>query len=94
MIIIRNKGKQKYYDAFREYDFGGKTKRMEKIMTLALIESLHKRITYLKGDKIITVSEYSKKNNKNLSNLLNSAKRQTIPAFRERGGWRISEKFK
>ena len=94
MIIIRNKEKREYYDAFGQYRQKKNTKKMEKIISLALIESLHKRITYLRGDKIITVSDYAKKQNKVVSALLNAARRQTIPAFRERGVWKISEEYK
>jgi len=94
MIIIKNKEKQEYYDAFGEYRQKKNTKSMEKIIALALLESLHKRITYLKGEKIITVSDYAKKHKKVASALLNAARRQTIPAFRQRGVWKIGEKFK
>jgi len=94
MIMIRNKGKRKYYDAFGDYRQKKNTKMMEKIIALALIESLHKRITYLKGEKIITVSEYAKGHRKSASAILNAARRQTIPVFREKGVWKIGEKFK
>ena len=62
---------------------------MEKIITLALIESIHKRITYLKGMEIVTLADYSKKHKKTINALINSARRQTIPAFREKGVWKI-----
>jgi len=93
MIIIRDKEKQKYYNAFKEYDNKENTKEMEKIIVLALMESLHKRIAYLKGEEIVDVAGYAKKNNKNISALLNSAKRQTTPAFREKGVWKIGGGF-
>ena len=89
-LIIRNKGKEKYYSCFKEYEKNKKTGQMEKILTLALLESLHKRIAYLKGDVIIKLSEYSKKQKRPLNALLNAAKRQTIHAFREKGVWMIS----
>ena len=94
MIIIKNKEKRKYYDAFGDYRQKKNAKVMEKIIALALIESLHKRITYLKGEKIITVSEYAKKHRKVVSTLLNAARRQTIPAFREKGVWKIGERVR
>ena len=71
-----------------------KTKAMEKVIALALTESLHKRITYLKGEKIITLSEYTKKHGKSAPALLNASRRQNIPAFREKGVWKIGENFK
>jgi hypothetical protein len=33
---------------------------MEKIVGLALIESPHKRIAYLKGDNFVTIVDYPK----------------------------------
>jgi len=90
-IIIRDKEKQSYYKAFGEYKDSKKTKTMEKIITLALTESLHKRIAYLRGDKIITLADYAKENEKSVNTLLNAARRQTIPAFREKGVWKIGE---
>jgi len=62
---------------------------MERILSLSLLESLHKRITYLKGDKIIELIEYAKKIGQMAPAVLNMAKRQTIPAFREKGVWKI-----
>lgn len=88
-IIIRDKEKSKYYLAFKEYQDDKKVKIMERILALAVMESLHKRITYLKGDTIIELTEYAKRLGKNISAILNSAKRQTIPAFREKGVWKI-----
>jgi len=85
MIIIRDKEKGKYYDSFDEFKNSKSTKIMEKVIYLAVMESLHKRITYLKGDKIINVSDYAKNTNRILASLLNSARSQNIPAFRERG---------
>ncbi len=92
-IIIRDKNKQEYYSAFRKYDEDFKTDEMEKIISLAMLESFHKRITYLKGDNIIKLSTYAKTKNISLSSLINQASRQTIPAFREKGVWKIAEDF-
>ncbi len=95
IIIIRDKEKQTYYKAFHEYrDNNQNTKTMEKVLVLALIESFHKRITYLKGEKIISLSEYIKNNKLSASAITNAARRQSIPAFREKGIWKISENFK
>ena len=95
IIIIRDKNKKDYYKAFTDYHAKNKsTKMMEKVVYLALSESLNKRIAYLKGEKIITLSEYVKKNKKSASGMSNSARRQNIPAFREKGVWKIGENFK
>lgn len=92
-VIIRFKERKYYYQSFHEYDDKKTAKRMEKILALSLMESLHKRITYLKGNKIIPLAEYTKKNKKSASAVLNLARRQTIPAFREKGTWKIGENF-
>lgn len=89
MIIIRDKEKAQYYKSFGDYRYQENTKTMEKVLSLALIESLHKRITYLKGEEIIKLSEYAKKNSESVHALLNAARRQNIPAFREKGVWKI-----
>jgi len=88
-IILRNKEKKHYYQALRIYDHSQKTEPMESILRLALAESLHKRMAYLKGLKIIPLVDYARHNKKSPATVLNAAKRQTIPAFRERGRWKI-----
>ena len=88
-IIIRDKEKQTYYNSFREYHDDKVTKNMDRIISLALLEALHKRITYLKGNRIIEATEFAAKQNKPAPVILNAAKRQTIPAFREKGIWKI-----
>jgi Fic family protein len=93
-VIIRDKEKDEYYRAFADYREKKNTKTMEKVLSLALIESLHKRIAYLKGEKIITLSDYAKKSKKTAPALFNAAKRQNIPAFREKGVWKVGEEFK
>ncbi|QMU55996.1 MAG: Fic family protein [Candidatus Mycalebacterium zealandia] len=90
-VIIRNNEKQIYYRAFDEYREKEKTKGMEKVMSLALLESLHKRTTYLRGEKIIRLSDYIKAHKLSASSFTNAARRQTIPAFREKGVWKIGE---
>lgn len=91
-IIIRDKEKQIYYNSFKEYRNDKKINIIEKVVALALMEALHKRITYLKGSKIIEATEYAIKINKSAPVVLNAAKRQTIPAFREKGVWKIGVK--
>ncbi|MBU1164558.1 Fic family protein [Patescibacteria group bacterium] len=94
-IIIRDKEKVVYYNSFKEYRNSDKKKTaiMDKVLSLALVESFHKRIAYLEGEEIVKLSEYAKKKNISISILLNKAKRQTIPAFREKGVWKIAKSF-
>lgn len=93
MVIIRNKDKQTYYRAFYDYEQDQKPNTMERVIMLALLESLHKRVAYLKGEEIIEVADYAKKQNTYLPSLLNAARRQTIPAFREKGIWKIGASY-
>jgi len=88
-IIIRDKEKRNYYLAFDEYRADKKTVIMEKAMANALMEALHKRITYMKGDIIIPLAEFAKTHARSVHALINLARRQTIPAFREKGVWKI-----
>lgn len=91
IIILRNKGKELYYQAFQEYENQRNSKTMEKVIYLALMESFHKRIAYLRGERIVPLTVYAKEQTDSLSTLLNAAKRQTIPAFREKGVWKIGQ---
>ncbi len=88
-IIIRDKEKKDYYGALQQYNKNKQTENMEKIVTLSLMESLHKRIAYLEGKKIVLLTEYAKTVKKSSATILNAAKRQTIAAFREKGVWKI-----
>lgn len=93
-IIIRNKEKKNYYKALRENNINqSNIERMESICRLALLESLHKRVTYLRGLDIVDLTKYAKNRRESINSILNSAKRQTIPAFRERGRWKIGKRF-
>lgn len=93
MIIIRDKEKAQYYKSFGDYRYQENSKTMEKVLALALLESLHKRIAYLKSEEIIKLSEYAKKNSESVHALLNAARRQGISAFREKGVWKIGSSF-
>ncbi|KKR29993.1 MAG: hypothetical protein UT61_C0016G0004 [Candidatus Woesebacteria bacterium GW2011_GWA1_39_8] len=92
-IIIRDREKQKYYEAFKIYEQNNNSKLMEKVVALALIESLNKRIAYLKGGEIINLSDYVKDRQLKASAIFNAARRQSIPAFRERGVWKINKSY-
>ncbi len=91
-IIIRNKGKEKYYTTFSDYRYNKDLNSLNHILYLALTESLHKRLSYLRGDKIVRLVDHAKKVGIIAPILLNQARRQTIPAFREQGVWKIGVK--
>jgi Fic family protein len=89
-IIVRNKGKHiNYYPLFQKYTDNGDYSDMSEMLALALQESLHKRIAYLKGLRIVKLTHNAKENGLAPNAQLNAAKRQTIPAFREKGVWKI-----
>lgn len=89
-INIKFVDRVKYYEAFKEYDAKGEVKIMEEIVGKALTCSYHKRLAYLEGKKIVTLSEYAKIKKISHSNLLNKAKRQTIETFLEKGVWKMA----
>ena len=103
-VIVRDREKKDYYKAFGDYRdppslklrrAGTKnTKTMERILVLGLTESLHKRIAYLKGETIVPLADYTKKHSLSGPALTNAARRQKIPAFLEKGFWKIPENFK
>lgn len=90
-IIVRNKEKETYYSALRSYDDSHNSKPMIRIVELAILESLHKRLAYLDGLEIIPLSQYAATSQNSFHALLNTARRQTIPAFREKGVWKIGK---
>lgn len=91
-IIVRNKEKGAYYSALRSFDDSHNSKPMIRIVELAVLESLHKRLAYFDGLEIIPLSAYINDNKSSFPALLNTARRQTIPAFREKGVWKIGKK--
>lgn len=92
-IIIRNKDKKEYMRAITEYLSKKQTKPMEKLIIRYLLESLHKRLAYLRDEVIVPLTDYAKKEGKPVPAMLNAAKRQSIRAFRERGVWSIGIRF-
>jgi Fic family protein len=92
-IIILNKEKNPYYRSFDDFRLKQDTGPMEKIIALNLLESLHKRIAYMQNKEIIRLADHARAQVINASALLNAAKRQNIPAFRERGVWKIADDY-
>ncbi|MDI6816845.1 MAG: Fic family protein [Actinomycetota bacterium] len=88
-INIKFVDRNKYYEAFQEFDLKGSTKIMEEIVGKALTSSYHKRLAYLEGAEIMTLADYAKKFKLSHPNMINKAKRQTIEAFLEKGIWKI-----
>ena len=91
-VIIQNKGKrEEYYPIFDEWRHKNKSDKFSDYLYLALSESFNKRLAYLRGNEIVKLSDFIKENGLNASATTNYAKRQTIPAFRQEGIWRIAK---
>ena len=94
-FIIRSKGRERsYYPLFSAYNDDRKTEGMTLLLSRAVRESLHKRLAYLKGFKIIKLTDYARRTGQQANVVLNQANRQTIAAFRERGVWCMGEEIK
>ena len=92
-VIIRSKGKvESYYPLFAQYVDGKTYDGMSTLLALALKESFHKRLAYLHAQAIITLKDYAEAKSASFSALLNRARRQTLPAFREKNTWKIADK--
>ena len=74
-VNIKFIDRKMYYEAFQEFDQKGTAKIMEEIVGKALTNSYHKRLAYLEGANIITLTEYAKRYKVSHSNLINKAKR-------------------
>ena len=93
-VIIQNKGKrEEYYPIFEEWRNRGKSRMFSNYLYLVLSESLNKRLAYLRGEEIVKLSEYVKAGNFSAPLYTNAAKRQSIPAFRQEGIWRITKSY-
>ena len=93
-VIVKNKGKQTdYYPLFARYLATGKADGFTSLLSLLLVESLHKRIAYLTSRRIVPLAGWAKAAKQNASAMLNKAKRQTIPAFRVREKWMIDADY-
>lgn len=93
-IIIPAKNKlQDYYPALDAYDHQSDPTPLEEYLSLLLLEALHRYIAIINSTKLISVSEWASRNNVSAASMLNKAKRQTIPAFRLRGQWKLPADF-
>ncbi|MCL2335472.1 MAG: Fic family protein [Endomicrobia bacterium] len=94
-IIVQNKNKRSdYYPLFDDYKTKNKYDGFTQNFALLLMESLNKRIAILSSGKIISLSLWAKQNGVKGNAAVNKAARQTIPAFRMRQKWMISQDFK
>lgn len=91
-IIIRNKEKQAYYDALVAYEDDDSRKEFERIAGKLLKESFHKRLTYVRSDEVVLLADIARGHaTHSPQSLTNAAKKQSLPAFRERGHWKVGQ---
>jgi Fic family protein len=92
-IIIRGQTKAKYYDMLRQYDSRKSVRQLETMTALAVCESLHCRLAHLRGVGVDDVATVAQQRALAPNVLMNQARRQMVPAFRERGVWKIPTEF-
>ncbi|MDR0488995.1 MAG: Fic family protein [Propionibacteriaceae bacterium] len=93
-VIMRAKAKHtEYYPHLEKYGRTSNHEGMTTLLGLLLQESLNKRIVLLTSKRIITLSQWAQIHGAKPNIITNKAKRQTIPAFRVRGRWMISEDY-
>ena len=93
-VIVRTKGKEKYYAMLRSYDTAGDEKPFAGHLATLMLESMHRRIAYLRSASIVPASDLARTLSIRSNVLLNQARRQVIPAFRERGVWKLPEDYR
>ncbi|MBF2754461.1 MAG: Fic family protein [Gammaproteobacteria bacterium AqS3] len=96
-VMIRFPDRRDYYRSFAGFDLSHPAmrgaRRFGNMLHFALLESLHKRTTYLRGEMPVRLSDFIREHGLSAPALTNAAKRQTIPAFRERGVWKIGDGY-
>ncbi|MBQ3306223.1 Fic family protein [Candidatus Saccharibacteria bacterium] len=93
-IIIQNKGCAAEYQALiKQYKKTGNCDELVIFFALALVESLRKYIALLSSEKTMTLGKWAKNHNIKANIASNKAKRQSIPAFRHDGRWRINANY-
>ena len=93
-IIVRARNRQRdYYSLLATYARTGNHAGMTRLLSLLVIESLHKRIALVTSRRVIPLSAWAKAHGISGSIATNKAKRQTIPAFRLRDRWMVAQEF-
>jgi Fic family protein len=87
--IIRGQTKVKYYEMVSQYDSRKSVRQLETLIGVSICESLHRRLAHLKGGQMNDVAEVAQQRNVAPNVLMNQARRQLIPAFREHGVWKL-----
>jgi hypothetical protein len=90
-VILRAKNRfTDYYPLLEAYQRTDKFDGMTKLLSLLLLEALHKRIAQLTSPGVVPLAQWAKAAGVRSNVAANKAKRQTIPAFRVRDHWMIA----
>ena len=74
-LIFRNSEKEHYCQAFGDYRNHQTTRTIESILSLALLESVHKWVTCLRGEPVVRLSDYIRKRGLSAPAATNAARR-------------------
>ncbi|MFT3888905.1 MAG: Fic family protein [Arachnia sp.] len=90
-VIVRSKNRHAdYYPLLARYATNDDHDGMTGLLTLLLLEAIHKRLALILSPRVIPLAEWARATGVRGSVAANKAKRQTIPAFRLRSRWTIA----
>ncbi len=94
-VIVRARARQSdYYPLLERYAKTNAHDGMTRLLALLLLESLHKRIALMTSRRVIPLADWARAAGVRGTVAANKAKRQTLPAFRMRDRWMISEEHR
>lgn len=93
VIVRASTRRTDYYPVLQAYATTGRHDGVTRLFALLLQESLHKHITYLSARRVVPLPRWAKAAGVRGNVAANKARRQTIPAFRSRNTWMISEDY-
>lgn len=93
-VIVRARNRQTdYYPTLDRYAKTDGHDDMTRLLTLLLLESLHKRIALITSRRVMPLPDWARAAGVRGTIAANKARRQTIPAFRMRDRWMIAADF-
>lgn len=94
-VIVRARGRETdYYPLLDRYAKSEAHDGMTRLLSLLLLESLHKRIALTTSPRVIPLADWARVVGVRGNVAANKARRQTIPAFRVRNRWMIAEEYR
>lgn len=94
-VIVRARNREAdYYPLFVRYATTDDYEAMTALLSLLLLESLHKRIALLTSHRVVTLADWARNVGTRGNVATNKARRQTIPAFRMRNRWMIAAEYR